>query len=188
MMEEILDLNLLESVAQIIKGGGVIAYPTEAVFGFGCDPDNLDALDKILKLKARSPHKGMIIIASEWEQVSKYTLAIPEHLWPKVKETWPGPFTWIFPASKLAPSLLTGGTGKIAIRISAHPIVRALCNHLGSPLVSTSANRSGESPIRDDSVLRRVYHGQVDFIVPGVCGNLSNPTTITDVLTGERIR
>lgn len=178
----------MKEVIRIIQQGGVIAYPTEAVYGLGCDPFNEVAVRRILKLKGRSESKGLILIAASWEQIKPLVLPInPKHLL-TVKETWPEPITWLFPARVSVPHWIKGASKKIALRITSHPIAHDLCEQLGYPLVSTSANRAGQGPLRTAEEVQETFGEQLDFIVPGEVGSLEKPTEIRDVLTSKVIR
>lgn len=180
--------DAIHTAANIVQQGGVIAYPTEAVFGFGCDPLNENAVRRILKIKNRSEKKGLILIASAWEQIEKFTIPVEEELFTKVNKTWPGPVTWLFPASQHAPQWLTGDHDTIALRITDHPIAKALCDQLGGALVSTSVNREGEKPLRTADEAKEAFAHEVDFVVPGNVGGSETPTIIRDVRTGTIIR
>ncbi len=169
--------------------GGVIAYPTEAVYGLGCDPFNAHAIAKILQLKQRSIEKGFILIAERWEQVASLVLPIKPRALHQVLDTWPGPITWVFPANKdTVPKWIQGQHQGIAIRISNHPIVQALCYQFKKPLVSTSANIQGQPPIRDAHTVKMTFGHQINVIIDGKLGSQIHPTTIKDAITGEVIR
>lgn len=180
----------IEKACDVLHQQGVIAYATEAVFGLGCDPDNQAAVYKLLDIKQRPVEKGLILIAASWEQLLPY-IDISElsdgqlqHVW----ASWPGPYTWIFPARTTTPTWLTGKFSSIAVRVSAHPQVRALCQAFGKPLVSTSANLTTYPPCRSaDEVADQLAH-RVDFILTGQVGTQNNPSEIRDVITNQIIR
>lgn len=178
----------IEDAANILKSGGVIAYPTEAVFGLGCDPLNEKAINRILKLKKRPGDKGFIIIASHFRQLENYVESVPEQTMQEVLKTWPGPVTWIFPAKKTVSKLLVGADQTIAVRVTAHLVAKQLCEMFGGAIVSTSANISNESPARDIATLQRYFDNQLDGIVEGELGSLTKPTEIRDVITNKVIR
>lgn len=178
----------MNSVIDILQHGGVIAYPTEAVYGLGCDPLNESAVKRICELKHRSIEKGLILIASEWKQLQPYVQTIPEENLQKILNTWPGPITWVFPASQLAPPWITGKQNSIAIRVTAHPIARELCIAYDKPIVSTSANREGKEPARDAKTVKEIFGDEIDYIVSGKVGNHAKPTAIYDALTGSTLR
>lgn len=174
--------------ARILKQGGVIAYPTEAVFGLGCDPQNLAAVERILHIKRRAPNKGLILIASDFSQLKPYLGFMTRGQTKQLQATWPGPVTWVVPAAEETPALLTGGRDTIAVRVSAHPTVQALCKAFGGAIVSTSANRSAAEPAREAFKCRVSLGAQLDFIVSEKVGDNPNPTEIRDLKSGEILR
>ncbi len=179
--------NILEAVKQL-QIGGVIAYPTEAVYGLGCNPFNELAAKKILKLKKRPIEKGFIVIASNWEQLKPFITPVSNQQLEKVFSTWPGPFTWVFPAKDTVPVWVRGQHATIAVRITAHPIANQLCQSHGHAIISTSANVQGEPPIRNPQQLATVFGNEIDFVVTGALGQQKNPTEIRDVISGEKLR
>ena len=173
-------MNDFNAIADVLKKGGIIAYPTESVFGLGCDPFNEKAVMKLLALKKRSMDKGLILIASNWKQVSMLT----DHAM-MASET---PCTFLYPATNLAPKWITGDSSKIALRITQHPIVKKLCDAWGGALVSTSANISTHAPARTHQELQDQFPIGIDLIVEGALGDLKNPTPIIDAVTREALR
>lgn len=180
----------LQQACQILRSGGVIAYATEAVFGLGCDPDNETAVHKLLQIKQRPIEKGLILIAASWEQLAPYldvSLLTEEQL-QRAQKSWPGPYTWVFPAKISTPKWLTGQFSSLAVRISAHPQVQALCLMYGKPMVSTSANLTSLPPCRTVEEVRSQLTGRIDYILPGDIGKQTNPSEIRDVITNQLIR
>lgn len=170
-----------------ISRGGVIAYPTEAVYGLGCDPWDAVAVFRLLSLKHRTPEKGLIVVAAEIGQLSGLVDFSGKFDRAAVAATWPGPMTWILPARERVPYWLTGRHRGIAVRVSKHPGVRALCLKAG-PLISTSANPAGAPPARNHARVRCYFGNRLDYILPGCVGGRSEPTEIRDAVTGARIR
>lgn len=169
-------------------GGGVIAYPTEAVYGIGCLPLNQDALDRIIAIKRRDAGKGLIVVAADIAQVARLAAIPGGESGERIRAVWPGPVTWILPARPDLPPLLTGGRQTIAVRVSDHPIVRRLCLRTGSALVSTSANFSGRRPAKTALEVRRTLGRDVDFVLAGPLGDQARPTEIRDWQSGEILR
>ena len=167
--------------------GGVIAYPTESVFGLGCLPNNQNAVEKILAFKNRSADKGLICIAAEISQLDSMVdfSAIPNV--DSIFSTWPGPVTWLIPALSSTPKWLTGVHDTLAVRVSADPIVRSLCLEVG-PLVSTSANPEGMPPAYDSAQVRKYFKEKLDFIIEASLSTDNQPTEIRHGVTGEIIR
>ena len=170
-----------------VRHGGVIAYPTEAVFGLGCNPWAAEAVFRILSLKHRYPDKGLIVVAAELRQLSDLVDISGNFDQEAVISSWPGPVTWILPSKRGVPRWLTGRHRGIAVRVSDHPGVRALCLKTG-PLISTSANPAGAAPARTPARVRSYFLNQIDYILPGQVGPESRPTEIRDAVTGARIR
>ena len=178
----------VDIAASVMRRGGVIAYPTEAVWGLGCDPFNRDAVMRVLQLKKRDPGKGLILIAGSELQVMKLLTSVPSNTRQLISESWPGPVSWLLPAEGLVPNWITGDHQSVAVRVSAHPLVVALCQKFDGPIVSTSANPSGRAPARDSLSVRRYFGRSLDFVLPGQTGGSKNPSTIRDALTGTVIR
>lgn len=180
-----------QQINQAIKAlqqGGVIAYPTEAVYGLGCDPANSQALKRLLSLKQRSRDKGLILIAADFDQLSPFLAEIDSSLKAKVLSTWPGPVTWLWPAKPTVSSLLRGIHDTLAVRVTAHPLAAALCRAFGGPIVSTSANLSGKPPARSSEEVYGQFGEQLEYVLAGEVGGLSRPSQIRDALTGAVIR
>jgi L-threonylcarbamoyladenylate synthase len=176
--------------AHVLHRGGVVAYPTEAVWGLGCDPFDEAAVMRLLALKQRTPDKGLILIAGALEQFDGLLDwdVLPTDRREAVFATWPGPRTWIVPATGRVPHWITGLHDGVAARVSAHPDVVALCAAFGGPLVSTSANLAGEPPaFRRDALDPRLLAG-LDGVCAGETGGLDAPTAIRDARTGASLR
>lgn len=180
--------QLLRQAARVLHNGGVIAYPTEAVFGLGCDPGNGEAVSRLLNLKQRSPKHGLIVVASKFEQLQEFLAPVSDAVTARMLASWPGPQTWVVPAAPACPLWLTGEHDSIAVRVSAHPLVRALCGAAGMALVSTSANRRGHPPARSALACRMRFGDALDLVVPGSTGGELKPTAIRDALSGTTIR
>ena len=177
----------LRRARDVIWGGGVIAYPTEAVFGLGCDPLNARAVARIFAIKQRDAAKGLILIASGIVQLEPF-MQLDDTMRKALLKTWPGPVTWVVPAAPGVPEYLSGGRDTLAVRVTAHPVARALCETTGLALISTSANLSGHSPLRSPPAVRRLLGNKVDYVVPGAVGGLKKPTEIRDAQTGKILR
>ena len=176
------------AVSDILPSGGIIAYPTEAVFGLGCDPYNEAAVLRLLQIKQRSVRKGIILVAASIEQLNPYTEQLTDAERHTLAASWPGPVTWLIPNTGAAPDWITGQYDSLAVRVSDHPTVQALCSLLGGAIVSTSANISNTPPARWQWNVRKRFRTQVDWIVSGKLGGRSRPTAIKDLRTGVTIR
>lgn len=178
----------LHQAARVIKNGGLVAYPTEAIFGFGCDPNAYDAVLRILALKGRALTKGLILIAADIQQILPFIAELPKTRIEQIYASWPGPTTWIVPSHPKTPLWLTGGRATIAVRVTAHSGTAALCRACGMAIVSTSANRSGHSPTRNPLVVRRQFNTAIDYLLPGECGASRRPSCIIDAHSGRVLR
>ena len=167
-----------------IRIGGVIAYPTEGVFGLGCLPDNIEAVFRILQIKRRGAAKGLILIAANARQLQGWI--DPDHALPDPDPEHP--VTWIVSPGPLVNPAICGEHSGLAVRITTNPVAAALCDAVDAPLVSTSANVSGRPTARNAFVLRRQFARRVDYIVPGDCGPASGPSEIRDLATGKVLR
>ncbi len=174
-----------QDLVKTLQQGGIIAYPTEAVFGLGCDPLNETAVMRLLSIKQRPIDKGLILVAANFSQVAPFLSPISEQ---QKQHTQPSETTWVFPAKTDTPQWLTGQFNSLAIRISKHPSVIQLCQHFGSALVSSSANLSGQKPAKTSQEVINHLGDRLDGILDNEVGNLSKPTKIRDSLTGEILR
>ena len=174
--------------ARVVLAGGVIAYPTEAVFGLGCLPENRAAVERVLAIKRRSWRKGLLLIGAELTQLERFVVLPAEPRLSEILASWPGPVTWVLPARLHAPRWISGGRDSVAVRLTDHPLARELCAAVGRALVSTSANVSRRPPLRDLRVLRRELGLQVDYVLGGALGGLAKPTVIKDGRTGKTLR
>jgi len=176
----------LRQAADVILCGGVVAYPTEGVFGLGCLPDDTDALFRLLAIKRRDPSKGMILIAADRDQLDGWIELSPGESLPDPEPEHP--VTWIVPPGPHVHPLVRGDNAGIAVRTTTNPVAAALCRAVGSPLVSTSANLSGKPVARNRFVLRRQFAQRVDYVVPGGCGPAAGPSEIRDFRSGRVLR
>ena len=180
----------IDDAASLLRRGGVIAYPTEAVWGLGCDPFDEAAVLRLLALKQRPVDKGLILIAGLLDQFDGLLDwdALPVDRREAVFASWPGPNTWIVPATGRVPHWITGAHDGVAVRVSAHPTVVALCAAFGGPLVSTSANPAGAPPPRTLEALDPALQAALDGVVAGNTGGLDRPTAIRDARSGVALR
>jgi len=176
--------------ATALHAGGVVAYPTEAVWGLGCDPFDEAAVLRLLAVKQRPVDKGLILIAASVAQLDGLADwdALPSERRDAVRASWPGPHTWIIPATARVPRWITGAHEGVAMRVSAHPVVIALCEAFGGVLVSTSANPAGAPPPRTADALDPALLAAIDGCVPGDTGGLARPTPIRDARSDAELR
>jgi L-threonylcarbamoyladenylate synthase len=177
---------IADKAAEILKSGGVIAYPTEGVFGLGCLPSDDEAVQRLLAIKQRAPSKGLILLAASASQFDGW-ISLPASTSLPAPDP-DRPITWIAPAGEKAGYLIRGKNAGIAVRIATNPVALAICEAADSPVVSTSANLSGQPVARNQFMLRRQFGSLVDYIVPGPCGPSAGPSEIRDLLSGDVLR
>ncbi|MBL8201420.1 MAG: Sua5/YciO/YrdC/YwlC family protein [Chromatiales bacterium] len=177
----------LRHAAAVLHAGGVIAYPTEGVFGLGCRPDDARAVQRLLELKQRPVSAGLILIAARFEQLADWIEPTGREI-RQLTATRSGPVTWLVTAGPLTPEWITGGRPTVAIRVTRHPVAAGLCLASGLPLVSTSANRRGKPPARSALGARLRFGRWLDLVVGGATGGAAGPTEIRDAASGQVIR
>ncbi|SMF15004.1 translation factor SUA5 [Alteromonadaceae bacterium Bs31] len=186
-MDEYLKHPASATCVEALNRGEVIAYPTEAVWGLGCDPFNSHAVEKILTLKKRSAEKGLILVAATISQFHFILDGMPAKHYAQLEQSWPGPHTWLVPHHDRVERIVSGSHDTIALRVSAHPVVKALCELYGGPIVSTSANPQALPAARSLQQAQR-YFGDEVFYSAGSVGENARPSLIKDLLTGQIIR
>ncbi|MCU1719092.1 L-threonylcarbamoyladenylate synthase [Pseudomonas sp. 5P_3.1_Bac2] len=177
----------IQQAALCVRHGGVLAYPTEAVWGLGCDPWDEDAVLQLLELKQRPMHKGLIVVAAAIEQFDFLLEDLPDVWQERLAGSWPGPNTWLVPHQDRLPPWITGEHNSVALRVSDHPLVQALCEQTG-PLVSTSANPAGRPAARTRLRVEQYFGGELDGVLGGALGGRKNPSLIRDLISGDVIR
>ena len=181
----------INQAVQVLQQGGVLAYPTEAVYGLGCDPENLSAIKKILELKNRNKEKGLILVAANFEQLKPYLLPLEKDIENKLLASWEnqnGAVTWLVPAKKDVSDYLKGQFDTLAVRVSNHPIVKGLCEEFDGAIISTSANISTQESARTAEQVKNIFENKVDFILEGETNITAQPSEIRDALTNVIIR
>lgn len=173
----------LRDAARVLRGGGLVLYPTEGVWGLGCDPIRPDAVFALLALKARPASKGLILIADRVERLAPYVRDLAD-----IPPPDDSPTTWIVPASAGCPWWLTGGRPSLAVRITTHPIAASLSAAFGAALVSTSANPGGRAAPRRATQVDRQIRAGVDIALGGRTGSLRGATPIRVAGSGELTR
>lgn len=180
----------IPEAAAALRRGAVLTYPTEAVWGLGCDPFDEGAVTRLLAIKQRARDKGLILAAAGVGQFDGLLgwETLPDARRDAVLASWPGPNTWIVPVTARVPAWIRGSHAGVAVRVSAHPVVAALCTAFGGPVVSTSANRSGEPPAFVRDALDPALLALIDGVVEGETGGLASPTAIRDARSGQVLR
>ena len=178
----------IQRAVDVLWAGGVVAYPTEAVYGLGCLPLAANAVARLLTIKRRPVSKGLILIAADLEQIQRMVRIPGGAIGEEIMDSWPGPVTWLLEAQPWVPRSLTGGRDTLAVRITDHALAARLCERAGSALVSTSANRSGQPPLRSALTVRLRLGREIDYLLPGPLGGRARPSEIRDGRTGQVVR
>ncbi len=178
----------IQIAAKWIALGEVVAYPTEAVWGLGCDPLNPQAVAKLLHLKQRPVEKGLILIAADILQLAPYLGGLDKEQYQTLNDSWPAPITWLVPASSAVPAWIRGQHTSVALRVTDHPVAAALCRAFGGPIVSTSANPGSRREARTALAVRRYFDGNLAAITPGQVGKQKKPSQIKDLISGLILR
>ena len=177
----------IEHAVKTVKSQGVIAYPTEGVWGLGCDPFSRSAVSKILDLKKRSVDRGLLLAATDIGQFEPFLEGLERKYHEELDRDWPGPITYLVPDNGSAPRWVVGKHKTLGLRVSDHSLIKTLCALTG-PLVSTSANISGLPAIKSADEIEEVFDQEIDYVLDGELGNLGKPTQIKNILTGEVLR
>ena len=182
--------TLLDTAAAVekLRAGHVIAYPTEAVFGLGCDPSNESAVREMLALKDRHESAGLVLIASDYSQIEPWVSDVDASYKNKALQTWPGAVTWLFPRAANVPDFVAGRHDTVAVRITAHESSRELCQSFGSALISTSANPSAARPALSADEVHEYFGHRIKGVLAGSLGESEKPSEIRDLVSGHVIR
>ena len=175
-------------IADILNQGGLIAYPTEAVWGLGCDPENEAAVSKLLRLKSRPMSKGMILVAGNQAHLSPWLSQLTPSLQAKLIARYPNPTSWIVPDQGISPSWVRGDHLSVALRLSQHSGVQAICQAFKACIVSTSANPAGLAPALSMQQIMDYFGQQVDAIFDAPLGEASQPSQIKSLLDDSLVR
>lgn len=178
----------LRIAATVIANDGIIAYPTEAVWGLGCHPWSETAVRRLLRLKARTASKGLILVAASMDQFDWLLQDLSAAQTNRLRLSWPGAITWLVPHRDRVPAWISGANDTVALRVSPHPRVQALCQAVGGPIVSTSANLSGARAARHLFQVYRQFGGGLDYVLSGALGGNIRPSAIRDLRTDAVLR
>ena len=178
----------LSAAVSCLRAGGVIAHPTEGVWGLACVASSEGAIEQILTSKRRSWRKGLILVSNTPQQFAPLLAQLPDVIRDQVLGSWPGPKTWLVPHAHRVSPWISGDSSRVALRVTAHRQFAALCHGVGTALVSTSANRAGAQPLSSARAARRVFGGEIDFVLDGELGGATGPSAIVDALSGAQLR
>lgn len=175
-------------IADILRDGGVVAYPTEAVWGLGCDPFNRQAVQRILTLKSRPVEKGLILIAGAAQHLAPWQDILEPSLFTRLIKVTDRPTSWVVPDIQITPDWVRGQHDGVAIRLSQHEPVQNLCSAYNGVIVSTSANPAGLNPARSKEEVRNYFGDTLDAIFDAPLGNAEQPSQVLDLITGQQFR
>lgn len=179
----------IQTAVKTLAHGGIVALPTEGVYGLSCDPRQLDVVKRLCKVKQRPEDKGFVLVGASLAQLQPYILPLNAEQLALVNASWPGPVTWIVPVNPTLSPLVHGKEDTIAVRVTAHPILSAVCEQFGSAVISTSANISNKPPAMTAGEIDKIFSiSHVDYILEGPLGELSGPTEIRDLRSRAIIR
>ena len=175
--------------SHILRQGGVIAHPTEAVWGLACDPFSEAAVNALLALQGRPLEKGLILVSSNIEHFACLLKPLNSELNLRFRETKSRPTTWIVPdVNQQIPTWIRGSHKGVAVRVSTHPVIKELSSFFGGPIISSSANPSGKPPAMNVQDIRQYFRGRLDYILPGKLGKAERPSQIIDLASGAILR
>jgi L-threonylcarbamoyladenylate synthase len=177
----------LNRFVDAVLRGAIFGYPTDTIWGIGCHPLIANSAARILAVKNRSPDKGMILLSSRIDYCKPYMDIDPEQL-ALMEQPTARPTTWLVRASKQCPPWVNGNFATVAIRVTDHPLVKSICGKLEAPIVSTSANRSGKSTVRNIIQLRKQFAAELDFIISGYALGSGQQSEIKSLSSGKVFR
>ncbi len=178
----------ITTAVDCLRRGELIGYPTEAVYGLGCDPWNQAAVQTLCELKQRDISKGLILVAADWQQVKPLIQPLDHDIEQRVQQTWPGHITWLLPANDNVPIWVRGQHKNVAIRVSGHPVAHALSHAFGKPIISTSANRSQQAELKTTEQVQQQFGAQLAYVIDAPLGDKTQPSQIRDALSNTVIR
>jgi L-threonylcarbamoyladenylate synthase len=173
--------DALEEAAKWIRNGGLVALPTDTLYGLAVDPFCSDAVRRLFAVKGRAPDQALPLIAADTGQVEAHLAVLPPIGEQLAQRFWPGPLTLLVPAPVALARDVAAGTGRVGVRVPAHEIARAICRNADRPITATSANRSGQPPTADPAEVERTLGDAVDVLIDAGLAPGGSPSTIVDV-------
>ena len=184
--EENPQLRLINKTVEILKEGGVIVFPTDTVYAYGCDIKDKRAIERIYRLKRMDKHKPLSFIFTTISDINDYARNISDDAYKIMKKAFPGPYTFIFKASKLVPKVVVTNQKTVGVRIPDNNIAIEIVKALGRPLLATSVSNHDGNYIVEPKDLEKIYRNEVDLVID--CGpKISSPSTVVD-MTGDTFR
>ena len=173
--------DALEEAAKWIRTGGLVALPTDTLYGLAADPFRADAVARVFTVKGRAEGHALPLIAADADQIAARLSPLSPVAERLAAKFWPGPLTLLIPAPAALARDVTGGTGRVAVRVPAHDIARAICRAADRPITATSANRSGQPATADPAEVERALGGDIDLLIDTGPTRGGPPSTIVDV-------
>jgi L-threonylcarbamoyladenylate synthase len=173
--------DALQEAAKWIRNGGLVALPTDTLYGLAADPFRADAVARVLAVKGRTASRGLPLIAADADQIAAHLGGLPPNAVRLAGKFWPGPLTLLIPAPAALARDVSGGTGRVGVRVPAHDIARAICRGAGGPITATSANRTGQPATSDPAEVERTLGDDVDLLIDAGPSPGGAPSTIVDV-------
>lgn len=175
------DPDIIQAAVQVVRKGGIIAFPTSTLYGLGADANNLQAVERIFKIKGRQPHRPLLILIKDKACLPELVREIPPKALILMEAFWPGGITVVLHASERVSTRLTGNTGKIGVRVPKHPVAAAIVSQLEGPMTGTSANLSGRGGCSDISCLEKQVSAHLDGVVDAGPLQGGRGSTVIDV-------
>lgn len=174
----------LRRAVEVLRSGGVVIYPTDTIYGLGCDITNKEAIERVRRIKGRSHRKPMSFVCADLSNVSRYA-QVSTFAYRVLKRCLPGPYTFVLPATRETPRILQTKQKTVGLRVPDHPVPLALITELGNPIISTSANISEQEVLTDPRDLQKILGGQVDLVLE--CGQLPVMPSSVVSLVNDRV-
>ncbi|HIK89121.1 MAG TPA: threonylcarbamoyl-AMP synthase [Dehalococcoidia bacterium] len=175
----------LDDAANAINNGALVAFPTDTFFALGANGLDSLAVENVFSTKGRNPGTPVPLLISQINMVEKLASEFPNVLGRLAEEFWPGALTLVVQATDSVPTVVTGGTGTVGLRIPDHHVARSLIDLAGTPLTGTSCNLTGRDPIKDATVVEQVFGDHITACINGPCGVSTAPSTVVSYENNE---
>jgi len=177
--------DALQEAAKWIRSGGLVALPTDTLYGLAADPFRADAVARVFLVKGRAAERALPLVAADLNQIAAHLGPLTPAAHRLATRFWPGPLTLLMAAPAALALDVTGGTGRVGVRVPAHDVARAICRAVARPITATSANRSGQPATADPAEVERTLGDDVDLLIDVGLTPGGAPSTVVDV-TGPR--
>lgn len=177
--------NQIQTAVEILKNGGIVAIPTDTLYGFAANALDEAAVERVFRLKRRSPSQALPLLLADADDIERWAVAIPDAVWPLAERFWPGPLTLVLRRSAAIPDVVCAGGDTVALRVPDHDVPRSIARSLGAPLTGTSANRSGGPGVTSASAVRDEFSGEIELVIDGGSALDGRPSTVLDLSSGQ---